>query len=151
MFAEMHLESMPPQKPRRIWRNTLLTLVILGLGAYWLLAGRSQFFIWSWSRRLHSLGNLSAIEDYTQTHPRAPLYLLSFPSGEWVAVAMEHACCSGAGFNATIFYDSSGATYIDTTHSFCGVEGSGEELGRAGVDSLATFYPQLGKLKLHRQ
>jgi hypothetical protein len=51
---------------------------------------------------------------------------------------MEHECCSGAGFNATIFKDSHGKTLVDRSYSFCGYESFCHVFGEA--KSLDEFY-----------
>jgi hypothetical protein len=60
----------------------------------------------------------------------------------------EHSCSSGAGFDATIFYDSSGAVRVDRTHHFCGIEGLQSELGSVAATSLADFYTGLHQCQL---
>jgi hypothetical protein len=76
-----------------------------------------------------------------------------FASGEWIVATCEYSCCSGAGFDATVIRDSTGATYANTGHNFCGIEGLGEGLGEYSVPaaSLPAFYSGLSKLNLQRQ
>jgi hypothetical protein len=74
----------------------------------------------------------------------------TFPSGEWYVATCEHACCSGAGFDATVIRDSTGAIYADKTHTFCGVEGMAEDLSYIKADSLAEFYARVWQMKLQR-
>ena len=97
------------------------------------------------------MGTLQAVQDFKKSADYVPVYIRTFDTGEWVAVAMEHSCCSGAGFNASIFFDSNGSTFVDTTYSFCGVEGMGEELHRVETSNLAGFYSKLTKLKLQKR
>ena len=46
--------------------------------------------------------------------------MLVCADGSWVSVVMEHACCTGAGFDATLYVTSSGEAYLDTTTRYCG-------------------------------
>lgn len=106
----------------------------------------SDAFVERWSKQFKMAGNLKAVKAL----PQAKLiYIQTFKNGEWVAATCEHACCSGAGYNATVFYDSQRKIYYDTTYSFCGLEGLGGELGKAKATSLQTFYPQLCQLSLN--
>ena len=59
--------------------------------------------------------------------------------GTWVAVVMEHACCTGAGFNATLYRTSRGALYLDSDSSYCGFFPLREELLTHACPNTAAF------------
>lgn len=70
-----------------------------------------------------------------------------FPSGEWVAIAMEHACCTGAGFNAVVVYDSHGKIRTNTERCFCGYEELGSFVSKIHASTLAEFDAQFIPLR----
>ena len=72
-----------------------------------------------------------------------PDLVFTFDNGEWVAVASEYACGSGAGFNATVFGDSNDDVMYQTNHHFCGFEGLSAELGKSEGTSIVDFYAAL--------
>ena len=138
-------------------KRRIVVLLVLSLiaatafGGYWHYAHRPQAFIHQWSERFRTLDSLDAARQLVQAEPWVVLRVL--PSGEWFVTTCEHSCCSGAGYDATVIRDSTGAIYADTTHSFCGIEGLGEELGeqRIPATSLPAFYSALTQLKLRKQ
>ncbi len=138
-------------KGRLVAWVVLALIVASAFGVYWHYARRPQAFIREWSERFRPLDSLDAARELTKSEPWVVLRIL--PSGEWFVTTCEHSCCSGAGFDATVIRDSTGAIYADTTHTFCGIEGLGEELGerRVPAGSLPAFYSALSKLKLQRQ
>ena len=100
------------------------------------------------SRFIHSKGALlKNCESYADAQ-RVAQFARKFSDGTWVAVISEHACSSGAGFDATIFYDSSGIMRVDKTHHFCGTEGLENELSRVTASTLREFYAGLPDCKL---
>ena len=103
---------------------------------------RTRSFINHWSKEFRKCSNLQAIETL-QEQEKAHIYRRTFANGDWVAVKMEHACCSGAGFDATVFYDSSGKVYCDTSYTFCGYEVLNKCLNKIKADSLKDFYSVL--------
>ena len=66
-------------------------------------------------------------------------YKRTFPNGESVAIRMEHACCTGAGFNATVLYGSDGHVFADTKRCFCGYEEMAFSLEHVPAHSLSEF------------
>lgn len=102
-------------------------------------------FIRTWTSRFRACHNLS---DVRRLPDADFLCIRTFPTGEWVAVSSEHSCCSGAGFDATIFYDSRSQLQVDTTYSFCGYEGLVGALPGNDVGSLARFYDNLRSFNL---
>lgn len=104
---------------------------------------RAEAFIARWSAQLRKCGSIRAVKAL----PDADwVYTRKLPSGEWVAAASEHSCCAGAGFDATVFWDSTGRLQCDTSYSFCG--GPAGELDRVEARSLREFYARLPSLRL---
>jgi hypothetical protein len=83
-----------------------------------------------------------------QDSEQAAHFTRSFSDGTWVAVMSEHACSSGAGFDATVFYDSENIVRFDKLHHFCGLEGLHNELTKISADSLREFYTRLTNCQL---
>jgi hypothetical protein len=65
--------------------------------------------------------------------------LVRLSDGTWVAVVMEHACCTGAGFNATLYVTSAGRAYLDSDSCYCGFTELGEELSASDKKSIEAF------------
>src|SRR5687768_6937866 len=84
--------------------------------AYQRRAQRPHVFIQHWSERFRRLDDLVAAKQVEQT---TSAVVRTFSSGEWLIATCEHACCGGAGYNATVIRDSSGSIYSETTHTFC--------------------------------
>jgi hypothetical protein len=90
-------------------------------------------------RQCHSLADISALS----TRARRSVYSRTFPDGSWVAAVNEYACTDGAGFDAAVFYDSTGRVQVDRSHHFCGFEGLDADLSRVSATSLHDFYAGL--------
>ncbi len=69
----------------------------------------------------------------------------SFPDGSWIVLANEHSCCTGAGFDCVVSFDSQGVFRIDPDKNFCGREGMENCLGRLAAASLEDFYAQAAR------
>jgi len=138
-------------------KRRVVALIVIGLilasafGGYWYYAYRPQAFIHQWAGRFRTVNSLDAARQLAESDHCVLLRVL--PSGEWFVATCEHSCCSGAGFDATVIRDSTGAIYADTTHTFCGIEGLGGELGERLVSatSLPAVYSNLTFLKLQKQ
>ena len=136
---------------RRIVALVVFALVAAGaIASYRSYTQRPRAFIQHWSERFRTVDSLDTAKRLEQSEP---VIVRSLPSGEWFIATCEHSCCSGAGFDATVIRDSTGAIYADTTHTFCGIEGLGGELSEhlAPATSLAAFYSGLSQLKLQKQ
>ena len=59
--------------------------------------------------------------------------------GSWLAIVMEHSCCTGAGFNATLYVASTGETYLDPESCYCGWTPLGDEIYGYPMNSIADF------------
>jgi hypothetical protein len=90
-------------------------------------------------QQCHSLENIGALSVRT----RRSIYTRTFADGSWVAAVNEYACTDGAGFDAAIFYDSTGRVQVDRLHHFCGFEGLSADLSRVSATSLHDFYAGL--------
>ncbi len=142
----------PLQLDFQKWRVRTILIVILmavvALTTYHHYTHRSEAFIQNWSQRFLAIKSLEEAKLFEKTEP---VYVRTFPSGEWIIATCEHSCCSGAGFNASVIRDSTETIYTDTTHTFCGIEGMSEELHQVTSDTLTAFYPQLKQLKLQKR
>lgn len=59
--------------------------------------------------------------------------------GPWVSVVMEHSCCTGAGFNATLYIASTGGAFPDPESCYCSWMPLGEELYSHPKTSISDF------------
>jgi|GEM_PF-4153282 len=125
----------------------LAALALLVGTVYCLDARRPGVLIREWAERLRAVPSLAAAQ---QLAKKEPVYVRTFSSGEWDVATCEHSCCSGAGFDAKVIRDSTGAIYADKTHTFCGAEGMAEDLSYIQADSLAEFYAHVWQMKLQR-
>ncbi len=124
------------------WKKALLSYkAILSCGVCWTIA----LCVWGTDvfAQLHAVefiaANAHEMRRYARPQDVPNAYVRTFDSGESIAVRMEHACCSGAGFNATVLYGSDGKVLVDTEHCFCGYEGMVFELKSIPAGSLAEF------------
>lgn len=125
--------------------TAVITAVVIGQFLW--TPGASDRTIAKWSEEFRNCRNLENVEKLA-TKGGNPVYILKFTNGEWVAARMEHACCSGAGYNATVFFDSHGKIYADKTYSFCGYEELESKCNRLATNNLAEFYKQFKELRL---
>jgi hypothetical protein len=139
----------PPSSKRRIAALLAFIFIVTGVfAARYNYIQRPRVFIQHWSERFRAINSLDEAKQIEQSEP---VYVRRLPSGEWFIATCEHSCCSGAGFDATIIRDSTGAIYADTTHTFCGIEGMSSELDSASSDNLSVLYTRLKQLHLHKQ
>jgi hypothetical protein len=126
----------------------VLTLAFLAsVATYSNPSVRAALFIRYWGTRFRSV---RTIEDARRMARLTDAVFKELPSGDWFMAVCEHSCCSGAGFDATVIHDSAGATYTDTTYTFCGMEALWCELGSTDARNLRQFYASLTYLDLHR-
>jgi hypothetical protein len=67
-----------------------------------------------------------------------PMTTIKLDSGELVSVILEHACCSGAGFDAVAIRTSDGQEF-SAKKNYCGLEGFSQELGADADKDLKYF------------
>lgn len=132
----------------RVFVCGLIAFIVIGLVTPHLTFIHQPRFVRHWSERLRTIDSLDAAKRFGEGEP---VFVRAFPSGEWLIATCEHSCCSGAGFDATVIRDSTGAIYSDTTHTFCGIEGMSSELSQVSAEALSAFYPRLTQLKLQKQ
>jgi hypothetical protein len=139
-----------PQKRRRAILIAFTLILIGAVLAYQSYHQRPQAFIQQWSERFRAVDSLESAKQLASTEP---VIVRTFPSGEWLIATCEYSCCDGAGFDATVMRDSSGAIFTNLGHNFCGVEGLGEELSefRVPATDLSSFYSTLTDLPLQRR
>jgi hypothetical protein len=141
-----------PELRAPLKRRAILLLVLLLSATILIVHGfsidRPHAFVEEWTQRFQAVESLAAALTFEET---APVVVRAFSSGEWLIATCEHSCCSGAGFDATVMRDSTGAIYADTTHTFCGIEGLSHELKELPGETLEAFYQHASQLKLRKQ
>ncbi|MES2708342.1 MAG: hypothetical protein V4726_17235 [Verrucomicrobiota bacterium] len=80
-----------------------------------------------WIQKLRHCGNTAAAQEALLKNKEGGRGV-TMDDGTWVAVAMEHDCCTGAGFNATVYVTSLGGAFVDSNSCYCGFLPLGEEL-----------------------
>ncbi|MDA3799191.1 MAG: hypothetical protein PF692_08945 [Kiritimatiellae bacterium] len=108
------------------------------LGSYRFVSENANFFMSHSS--LEELRDLSDKGEY--------VWIQEFDNGEWVAIRMEHSCCSGAGFDATVIFDSNHNIKYDREYTFCGYEALSGMLNEINAEGLSEFYAKLDFLHL---
>jgi hypothetical protein len=104
---------------------------------------RSEEFVDQWSSRFSKCPDLASV---TQNYPK--IYIRKFENGDWLAIVHEYSCMDGAGYDVSVFYDSTGAIRYDKGCNFCGYEGLCCEMNRIEAQSLREFYSKLSFLNL---
>ena len=67
-----------------------------------------------------------------------PMITLAMDDGGSAKVILEHACCSGAGFNAVAVRTSDGEEYT-SKKNYCGLQGFDHSVTRDDLKNLASF------------
>ena len=67
-----------------------------------------------------------------------PMITLDFEGGGSASVILEHACCSGAGFDAVAIRTSDGQEFV-ADKNYCGLEGFRFDLNADSTKNLASF------------
>jgi hypothetical protein len=67
-----------------------------------------------------------------------PMITVDFKAGGSALVILEHACCSGAGFDAVAIRTSDGQEFAGEKN-YCGLEGFRFDLDAGSTDDLASF------------
>ncbi len=76
-------------------------------------------FVRSWESQIASSDDPDAIESFVSKNKEGG-WVIRTDDGGWVSVVMEHECCTGAGFNATLYVTSAGDSFLDTKTCYCG-------------------------------
>ena len=150
------IEARNNSRQARVSKNRIIVLLMVvcavsaavAIAVHHYEAKRPLAFVQHWKERFSTINNL---ETAMRLMGPEPVFVRTFASGEWFIATCEHSCCSGAGFDATVIRDNTGAIYADTTHTFCGMEGISAELGEVPAESLSTFYSHATQLKLQKQ
>src|SRR5690349_16023269 len=104
----------------------LLSAVLAGVAWTGLLPRGTPFdyfspaarFVRQWRSDLRGCSNLHSAKALLQRNKEGG-EAVTMADGSWVAVVMEHDCCTGAGFNATLYVASTGETYLDPESCYC--------------------------------
>jgi hypothetical protein len=67
-----------------------------------------------------------------------PMITIDFDTGDSASVILEHACCSGAGFDAVAIRTSGGLEFI-ANKNYCGLEGFYSDLEPDATKNIGTF------------
>ena len=126
----------------------LLTLAAVAVGSRLVPDHRAGAFVAHWAKLFQDCPDIASIQALPTKERPDCIFIRAFTNGQWVAVRMEHSCCSGAGFDASVFVDSTRTIRYDTTHTFCGNETLSAELGRIQAAGPAGFYASLTNLTL---
>ncbi len=136
------------------WIFRLLPIAVVGaviafaVGNRLMPDHRAEAFVAHWVGQFQNCPDVAGISALPPAERPDCIYIRQFTNGQWVAVRSEHSCCSGAGFDASVFLDSTRTIRYDTTYSFCGYEGLCGELGAVQATDLAGFYAALTNLTL---
>jgi hypothetical protein len=136
----------------KITRKSAIVMIavatIMFTGVY-LFTHRQEAFVNQWFSEFKQVDGYAKAQALQES---GKAFARTFKSGEWLVATCEHSCCSGAGYDATIIRDSTGAIYVNTEHCYCGMsEEMSATFSEVKADSLATFYPQLKELNLTRR
>ena len=129
----------------------IITIVIIacalvaGLIKLHLIGPTADEFVNHWGELFAQCNSVSDLKQISDVDRPDLIFVRKFDNGELIFARSEHACTSGAGYNATVFRDSSGAIYYDTSHHFCGYEGLCCELKSIVSTNLNQFYAGLAE------
>jgi hypothetical protein len=135
---------------RRKLLAAIVVAVLAGAGGihYWLswLDARPTRFVERWGAIFQRCGDATAYPEdkpfMIRKLPDGDVVVRSLSDGQWVAVASVCSCQDG--FDASVFYDSSGLIQYNTEHHFCGYEGLCGGINGVEASGLAQFYKGLG-------
>lgn len=95
-------------------------------------------FVRSWESRITSSDNPDTIESFVSKNKEGG-WVVRTHDGGWVSIVMEHDCCTGAGFNATLYVTSGGDSFLDMKTCYCGSRPLAEEISRYSRASPKAF------------
>ncbi len=99
-------------------------------------------FIRTWKDRLLECHDQTAADKAVRGNKEGGTVVV-MKDGSWVALVMEHACCTGAGFNATLYVTSKGEAYLDAESCYCGFSPLTWELEELPVGTTSEFLTAL--------
>jgi hypothetical protein len=112
---------------------------------------RSERFVAHWTKLFQRMATLEEISGIpTEDRPEL-IFTRRFTNGEWVMVRGEYSCTDGAGFDATVFRDSSGIIRYQTGHHYCGFDGLRGELNGIEANSITEFFESIRGLEVTEQ
>lgn len=128
------------------WGLTCVALVAATLGAGWIgllpwplnYFSPESRFIRYWRQTLEKCPDASSADRALSANKEGG-DVVHLADGTWVAVVMEHECCTGAGFNATLYVTSTKEAYLDSRTGYCGFFPLREELLSAEKRSIPDF------------
>jgi hypothetical protein len=121
----------------------LTTAVLAGVLISFVTGPTPEKFIDHWGTTFTRCNSIRDIKAIPATDRQDLIWVREFTNGEWILARNEYACTDGAGFDATVFRDSNGSIFYQTTHHFCGYEGLCGELTQVKATNLVEFYASL--------
>ncbi|RYD31091.1 MAG: hypothetical protein EOP86_18635 [Verrucomicrobiaceae bacterium] len=100
-------------------------------------------FVRHWHSGLSHCADSAAAEALLK-HNKEGGEVAMMADGSWVSVVMEHSCCTGAGFNATLYVASTGEAVLDPESCYCGWMPLGEEIYNHPKTSVSDFLAAVG-------
>jgi len=119
-------------KRKILWAITAMILATLGVALYY-YANRERLFL------DHAFVQLRG------GRGTEPVATIKLDSGDSASVILEHACCSGAGFDAVAIRTSDGQEFF-AKKNYCGLEGFHFALKPDAVRDLPHFKAFLNTL-----
>lgn len=95
-------------------------------------------FVQQWKTQLESATNPEAAAAIVRQNKEGGK-VVHLNDGTWIAVVMEHECCTGAGYNATLYVTSSGESYLDVETCYCAFMELDGEIDHHSHASIAAF------------
>jgi hypothetical protein len=128
------------------WILALVASAIAGTAWIGLLPRGSPFdyfspearFVRRWHSDLRDCADASSAQSLLNKNKEGG-EAITMSDGSWVAVVMEHHCCTGAGFDATLYVTSSGEAYLDSDTCYCGWMPLGDEIYTCPKTRVADF------------
>lgn len=139
------------KRPGRLLKLLLCGMALL-LAAAWFgmpldcFAPQSRF-IRHWTHTLRGSGSAAAATEAIQRNKEGGK-MVHLADGSWVAVVMEHHCCTGAGFDATLYVASDGQAWLDSETCYCGflpLDGELHEYSRQSIPAFLASVRANGK------
>lgn len=131
------------------WIAALAVLSLIGLHCWHnRQSAREERFVAHWARLFQTCPTAESLQRLDPSERPDLILIRRFSNGQWVAVRNEYSCMDGAGFDASVWYDSTRKIRFDTSRNFCGYEGLCGELGFE-ASNLEQFYDGAAALGVH--
>jgi hypothetical protein len=105
-------------------------------------------FVRKWEKELLNCHNIKTAEAMLKLNKEGG-QVVTMKDGSWVSIVMEHSCCTGAGFNATLYITSAGGSYLETDSCYCSFSDLRDEIYGYSQESTATFLEAVRSNRKH--